>query len=128
MENTEIKNITMDDILNASFGETGSAIRASFKKTINIRQYETEVVELNTTLNIEKQLNGIERMIVCGILQAQLEYEAYTGMYVKGYVTETEFMKRKNALECEVNALCNKGRTLLNKDIGYLISIVENKE
>ena len=32
-------NITMEEILNSSFGETANEVKASFRKTVYVRQY-----------------------------------------------------------------------------------------
>ena len=121
-------DINMDKIMGASFGESSEIIRASFKKTINVRQYETETIELSSTLNIEKPLCGIERLIMSATLQAQLEYEAYVQMLAKGYVTQTEFDNRKLVLESDVAALVSKGEQLLGKPVDYLFEIAANND
>lgn len=120
------KIFNMNDVLNASFGEASSMVRASFKKTVNIKQYETEVVECSANLNFDKPMNGIERMICSGILQAQLEYQAYIQLLSKGYVTETQFMERKKTLENSINILTNKGEELLGKPMDYLFDMIES--
>lgn len=117
-------NVTLDDVMNASFGEASSIIRATFKKTVNIRQYETEVMEISSTLNMEKALTGIERMIVSAALQIQIEYEAYFQLASKGFVTASEFEDRKKYLTESINALVIKGEELMGKPVDYLFKMV----
>ena len=50
------KKVNMEEIISSSFGEASSEIRANFKKTVLIRQYETEVIELETTLKLDKDI------------------------------------------------------------------------
>ena len=119
----ETKLVTMDDILKASLGEASSNIRANFKKTVNIRQYETEVFEASSTLEIDKPLSGVERMLLSAILQAQLEYEVYVQMAYKQIVTGSELATRKAELENDVNAIKAKGEQLLGKPLDYLFEM-----
>ena len=120
--------VTMDRIMSASFGETASSIRSTFKRTINIRQYETETLELSSTLDIGRSLCGIERMVISAILQAQLEYEAYIQMSMKGYITSSEFDMRKKVLTEDVAGLVAKGEALLGKALDYLFDLANTAE
>lgn len=120
--------VTMDRIMSASFGETASSIRSTFKRTINIRQYETETLELSSTLDIGRSLCGIERMVISAILQAQLEYEAYIQMSMKGYITSSEFDMRKKVLTEDVAGLVAKGEALLGKPLDYLFDLANAAE
>lgn len=114
--------VTINDALKASFGEANNTIRASFKKTVLIRQYETEVIELETTLNIERNLQGAERAFIVALLQIQLEYTAYATLLCKGLVTQEEFDKRKAELEQEVNILKQKAEGVLGRSLDYLVN------
>lgn len=107
---------TMDSILGAKFGANVSTIEACFKKTVKTREYETEVVELRATVEISPNASGIERMIATTLLQAQLEYTAYSNLAFKGIVTEAEFKKRKEELEASVNAVAGKYYALTGKN------------
>jgi len=112
--------LNMDDVMKASFGEVSESIRATFKKTINIKQYETEVYESSSTLEVERPVSGIERMLITSILQAQLEYAAYIQMYNKGYINQSEFTLRKQALEDDISQLTEKATSILGKPVDYL--------
>ena len=111
------KNITLDDVMNSSFGESSSEIRASFRKTIQTRQYESEVVEYESTVKIDKQLTGAERILLSAILHIQLEYTAYCDLVYKGQVTVEEFNSRKAALTEEINSLKSKAESTVGKSL-----------
>ncbi len=106
-------SITMDNILGAKLGENSGVIKAVFKKTINIRQYESEVIELESTLNINEEISGAERVLVTALLQAQLEYEAFVNLAFKGQITQAELSKRKSELEQEVAVIKAKAESVL---------------
>ena len=112
------KRIGMDEIMSANLGGNLTKIKATFRKTVNIRQYETEVIELETELEIDdKELTSIERMLITEILQAQLEYNAYVNLVYKKYVTSTEFEERRTQLAASVNSLKKKAEKLLGREI-----------
>ena len=120
------RELTIDDVLKASIGEASSEIRASFKKTVLVRQYETEVVELDTTLKLDKPVTGCERMLISALLQIQLEYTAYCQLVFKGMVTETEFNQRKSVLASDINAIMAKAEALLGRSLEEYIDINVN--
>ena len=95
----------IDGIMKSSLGEASQEISATFKKTIKIREYETEVFEASTKLCVPKETTGIERMVISAILKAQMEYTVYLDLKEKGLVTENEFNDRKNQLESELYQL-----------------------
>lgn len=114
--------LTIEKIMGASLGETSGEIRATFKKTINVRQYETEVLELETVLKIDKQLTGGERMFISALLQAQLEYTAYAELAYKGLVTPDQLSIRKSSLENGINAIKTKVESELGRTVDELIN------
>lgn len=95
----------IDCIMKSSLGEASQEISATFKKTIKVREYETEVVEASAKLNVQKPITGVERMVLSAIIKAQMEYTVYTDMKEKGLVTEQEFNDRKLQLEHELYEL-----------------------
>lgn len=112
-----VNAISMNQILGAKLGEQGSEIRATFRKTINIKQYESEVIELESVLKVDEELSGAERMLLTALLQAQLEYSAYVQLVMKKLVSEEDFYARKEALEQEITRIKAKveevtGRTM----------------
>ena len=56
--------IPIDDILGAGLDEASSEIVANFKKTVLIRDYETEVIEATSSIKIDHPINGTERMFI----------------------------------------------------------------
>lgn len=107
----------MEKIMGASFGEVSNKVRAVFRKTVHIREYETEVIELETTLDLGHEVTGGERMLVSAILQAQLEYQGYCNLCFKGLVSEQELANRKEQLSTEVEILKNKVEAVLGKSM-----------
>lgn len=91
--------ISMDSIMEASFGEISNDLTVTFKKTVLLRQYETEVIESTSTVKFDHPLVGIERMFVTAILEIQMEYTAYINLTTKGLITNTQFQQRKEELE-----------------------------
>lgn len=118
--------INMDDILNASLvksweKEPVNEIKASFKKTIQTKQYESEVVEADTVVKVPLGLKGAETMFITVALQAQLDYTVYMGLYFRKLITEVEFNNRKLMLEEQLNAAKAKAESILKKPIDYLL-------
>ncbi|MBR1454663.1 MAG: hypothetical protein IJ593_08505, partial [Lachnospiraceae bacterium] len=90
--------VDMDKIMQASLGESSSTIRATFKKTVNVRQYETEQYEISSTLDIPGNISGPERELITAVLEAQLEHSAYLNMYGRGFVTGTQYNDRMSQI------------------------------
>ena len=116
-------SVSIEKLMGASFGEASETIRATYKKTVLIRQYETEVIELETTLKMDKPMTNAERMFISAALQAQLEYTAYSQLLVKGLVTATQFNSRKAELENALTILKEKAEGVLNKSLDEYIDI-----
>lgn len=116
----------MDGILQASLGESSNKIRVTFKKTVNIRQYETEVIEAESTLELnETNITGVERELVCAILEAQLEYMVYVNLACKGLVTQTELINRKRELAKAVLAFKQKAENLTGRSMDKYFNYVD---
>lgn len=118
--------ISIEKIMESTIGEVSSEIRASYKKTVLVRQYETEVIELDTVLKVEKTLTGAERMLISALLQAQLEYMAYCQLAFKGLITNTELQSRKSELEEGVDAIKGKAEAVLGRSLDDMININMN--
>lgn len=106
------KIIPMETILGATFGENNNTISASFKKTVFIRDYETEVVEISTTIDLQRPINNAERTLIGSLLQAQIEYQAYVQLYKKKLILHKTFMERKESLEKCITDLVSKYESL----------------
>lgn len=121
------KQVDMDDILNTSFGELGSSIRVLFKKTVLVKQYETEVVEIDTSMDFgDKSMTGVERLYITSVLGVQTEYAAYSNLVFKGYITATEFNERKQELVGCINTVKKKAEELLQKPLDECFGLSES--
>jgi len=107
----------MDKIMSASFGEVANELTVTFKKTVLIRDYETEVVEATTTVKLDKPVSGIERMFISALLQVQMEYTTYCNLATKGIVTQTQLMERKKMLEEAVFNIKYKADSILGAGV-----------
>ena len=97
---SDISNkISMEDIMQASFGEVSNKLTVTFKKTVLIRDYETEVIESTTSIDLDHPITGIERMFITAMLEIQMEYTAYVNLASKGIVTQSQLLQRKQMLE-----------------------------
>ena len=110
--------VNMDNILDFSLGERSNSLEVEFKKTLFIRDYETEVIDSKVSIQLDRQLSGMQRAFVCAVIRSQLEYEAYVSLLAKGSVTQTEFMTRKTSIESEINNLIAKAEDMFG--VGYL--------
>lgn len=123
--NEQLKAI--DNVVNralaASFGEASNTLTVSFKKTILIRDYETEVIESSTSINIDKPLSGAERSFITAIMRVQMEYEAYCNLVMKGMVTQTEFNQRKEALANDLLALKAKAEAISGQNMDKYLEL-----
>lgn len=113
---------TMDDIMNAALGEESNKIRVVFRKTVKVREYETESVEVESSLELAGGITGLERMMVGAVLQAQVEYQAYIQLALKGIVTQTELVERKVELEKTINTLDAKSVELTGKSLDHIMN------
>lgn len=115
--------LTMEDIMRAKLGdipETGE-LTVRFKKTTNVRQYESEVIEASMSLKCENNLTGAERMLALALMQAQLEYEVFCSLAFKGVINQTELNQRKDELEKAVNSIRAKAEKVLGRDVSNMI-------
>lgn len=98
----------MNSIMRQNFGESSNEIKVSFRKTCVIRQYETEVIELENKIVLDRDVPSGERMFIGALMQAQLEYAAYINLAFNGLVTNDELAIRRKSLEDELIALKNR--------------------
>lgn len=109
--------MVLNDILSASFGEAKNNIRVSFKKTVLIRDYETEVIEGSCEVEVANEVSGAERVLMLAVAQAQMEYEAYVNLLMKGLVTQQAFDNRIKCLVSEVGAIKAKAEACTGKSM-----------
>lgn len=118
--------ISMDDVMEASFGEVSNELTVTFKKTVLIRDYETEVIEATNKVILNKALSGIERMFVDAVIEIQMEYTTYCNLAAKGIVTRTELAQRKQMLEDGIRAIKFKADDLLGP--GKIDELIDFKD
>lgn len=100
--------LKMEDLISMSFGDVASEIDVTVKKTINIRQYENETLEMNVKLKMDEPLSSGERLFITEAVAVQLEYALYANLLSKHLVTETEFKARKEELESAITSVMVK--------------------
>ena len=103
----------MDTILDASLGEVSNKLTVTFKKTVLIRDYETEVIEATNSVEFDHALIGIERMFVCAIIEIQMEYTVYVNLVSKGLITNSQLKERKKVLEQSLYSIKVKADQIL---------------
>lgn len=109
--------LKMEDLIGMSFGDVSSEIDVTVKKTVNIRQYENETVEMNVKLKMEEPLSSGERLFVTEAVAVQLEYALFLNMYAKKLVTESEFRMRKEELESAITSIKHKVESVTGKSL-----------
>lgn len=117
----------IDNILQASFGEVSNKISAEFKKTILIRNYETETMTITADITLDKAVDGMDRTLISCLLQAQLELQCYTTLYMQSKVKKDEYDKRKHAIEYSVNVMAEQYERLTGRDAGDYLALVQNR-
>lgn len=117
----------IDNIMNASFGEVSNKISAEFKKTILIRNYETETMTRTAELILDKSISGMDRTFISCLLQAQLELECYTSLYMQLRVTKEEYDTRKYKIEYSVNVMAAQFEKLTGRSAGEYLELVQNR-
>lgn len=109
--------ISMDKIMEASLGEVSNKLTVTFKKTVLLRQYETEVIESTSTVEFDHPLIGIERMFVTAIIEIQMEYTAYVNLTAKGLITQSQLTQRKEMLEQSLYSIKYKADQILGEGV-----------
>lgn len=115
-------NEQFNQILNADLAETSNIIAVSFKKTVLVRQYETEVIEGSIQVTVDRNITGVERAFIIALVETQIEYQAFANLLFKGFITNTEFLARKTQLLNSVISMKAKAEEVLNKNVDYLIN------
>lgn len=116
-------NDTIDKVLQASFGESSNTINVMFKKTVLIKDYETEVLEASTQVTFDHPITGAERIFVSAMLRIQMEYEAYCNLVMKGMVTQTQFDQRKLCLAQDLIAIKSKAEALTGLSLDKYLNL-----
>lgn len=121
----DINRIDMNKVMEASLGEVSNKITVTFKKTVLIRDYETEVIEATNSVEFDRPLIGIERMFVSAIIETQMEYTTYVNLMSKGLITKSEFATRKQTLEETLFSIKYKADQILGE--GFIDKYLDYK-
>lgn len=121
--NAQKTNDIINKVMQASFGETSNVMTVSFKKTVLVRDYETEVIEASTNVVIDKAITGAERTFITAIMRIQMEYEAFCNLVMKGMVTQTQFNQRKECLANELSAIKAKSESVLGRSLDEYLTL-----
>lgn len=113
--------INMNDILSANLVNVSGNLRAEFKKTVNVRQYESETVTLSVLAQVDESMTGPERLLTSAVLSAQVEYAVLVQLYFKKQISETEFVERRAELENEVQSVLNKAEELEGRSLAGIL-------
>lgn len=123
-----MKSYSMDDILKANLGESTSKIVVSFKKTIQVEQFNPEVVQIDCETEFTGKMSGIERATIASIIQSQIEYEAFAQMAIKGLINSDVYNCRKASLIASCNAMLQKYEELTGESSESLMARFENSK
>lgn len=110
----------VDDMLTCKLGETESSLKVTFKKTVKVREYETEVTEVTNEIKIDDSITGMERIFVAEILKSQAEYVMYIDLYERGTVTKDEYMVKRKTIDDTLRTMIDRANGL-NIDVSKYI-------
>ena len=102
----------MNSILKNKINNKGETITVSYEKKINVKQYETETLSATTSVVLDRDISGMERVYAETLLAAQLEYSIYVQAGYKGYVTQAELTQRIKELETTMTAIVAKAQSV----------------
>lgn len=116
----------MEELLLSNFGEASSRIMVSFKKNVQIAQYQTEAVQSDSELMMEKSMSAIEREVIVNTLACTNEFAVISHMYKKGQMSKDDFMSRKAKLEDSSEAMLRKYEALTGKSRYDILGLTAN--
>lgn len=102
----------IDNMLTCRLGETNSDLKVTYKKTVKVREYETEVIEATNELRIDREINGMERIFISEILKSQAEYMVYIDLLERGTVTQDEYIIKRKEIEETLQAMIERAATV----------------
>lgn len=118
----------MNTLLGADFGEKSSKIKVSFKRTIQIEQYNPETIQVDTEVEFEGHMQAIDRDTIICVLQSTTEYQALIHLYKKGLIDSTEFVNTRTKLEKSCEDVLTKYEKITGKNRDTILKRVENME
>ena len=96
-----IQSLNINDIMLAGVPtKESSKIRVSFKKTVQIRDYESEVIEMSAELDTPDGTTSAQRAAYEALMYSQLRYIGYLQLLFRSRVTQGEF-------DAEITAITN---------------------
>lgn len=103
----------LDNVLKWKLGGK-EVIRVVFKKTITLpgKNYENEVIEVETTLEIDKPITGMERSLLETLLISNLEMTVYAGLYCRQIISSDEYKNRVEMIEYNIRSIHNRVKEL----------------
>lgn len=113
--------MNINDILEASFGETSDKLRVNFKKTILVQQYETEVFEAETEVELDHKITGAERVFLTALMKSQMEYTVYVDLYVKKQITKEQYEDRKKDIITTISSIKAQAEEVLGYSLDKYI-------
>jgi len=116
----------MEELLLSNFGEASSRIMVSFKKNVQIAQYQTEALQSDSELMIEKSMTAIEREVIVNTLACTNEFAVISHLYKKGQMSKDDFMSRKAKLEDSSEAMLRKYEALTGKSRYDILGLTAN--
>lgn len=120
--------MNINDILEASFGETSDKLRVNFKKTILVQQYETEVFEAETEVELDHNITGAERVFLTALMKSQMEYTVYVDLYVKKQITKEQYEDRKKDIITTISSIKAQAEGVLGYSLDkYIKSEIDSK-
>lgn len=120
--------MNINDILEASFGETSDKLRVNFKKTILVQQYETEVFEAETEVELDHNITGAERVFLTALMKSQMEYTVYVDLYVKKQITKEQYEDRKKDIITTISSIKAQAEGVLGYSLDkYIKSEIGSK-
>lgn len=99
--------MNIESILSAGIGSSteNGRLRMNFKKTINIRQYETEVIEASLDIPITPNMTGAKLEMIESVALAKIEYGIMWNLLAREMITQEEFNNCKLKLENDIEIM-----------------------
>ena len=105
----------INKVLNAEIGTLPTNIRVEFKKTVPVKQYETEAVSDGVEMSTEG-MDGMDRAMIYALLEVQAEYTVIANLAIKGLITQQAFTSRVQALETYINQMSARYSSITGRD------------
>lgn len=118
-----IQNLNINDIMLAGVPtKESSKIRVSFKKTVQVRDYESEVIEMSAELDTPDGTTSAQRAAYEALMYSQLRYIGYLQLLFRSRVTQGEFDAEITAITNSCAAMLNKLESVSGEDLSSIFS------